>query len=639
MKPKVAATLPWSRSGRDLAADVRWELRHQLNTVASYAQWTLVPVVLLTLSALWPHMKHDTLLNWAGMAATQMVGSVWNSHINRKRLQEQNSGDNFLLRNSLYFGLAGLVWGFLPLFAAVGGDERAYWMALLIGSVIVTLLALILSTSHRIFYSALAAATVPVVASLFTGPGFTPQLLALGLIYLVALVAVHNTLYQVHLDRVHAALRNEAHAAALANRLEHHDALTGLYNRTGLLRWLQLFPFTPGYRAITLVLGNIKGFADINLLHGASVGDTLLVEVARRLVQLAGDQVCVARLNGAEFLLVDARPDANSESLAGILATLEKEDFLISDRRINISFQQCTLQGRPATIDTLLETARNRLQQGPAEAQRHPELGEQALLRRRALVTGFHQALHEGAIQPWFQPIIHCQDNHIIGWEALARWQHPERGVLLPDEFMEIARVSGHMRELTQAMCDQSLRFAALLAREPGLAEQGISINFSIADLSSPDLLDWLPACLARHAVAATRLRIEISEREVLLQDRQLGLNLEGLKELGVLLAIDDFGTGYANIGQLLDLPADIVKLDKRFIRQLPAAGQGGTLVRAIIGMAQGMGKTTIAEGVENREQLDFLRSAGCTAYQGFLAGAALPEREACELARGWRGH
>lgn len=106
-----------------------------------------------------------------------------------------------------------------------------------------------------------------------------------------------------------------------------------------------------------------------------------------------------------------------------------------------------------------------------------------------------------------------------------------------------------------------------------------------------------------------------------------------------VLLAIDDFGTGYANIGQLLDLPADIVKLDKRFIRQLPAAGQGGTLVLAIIGMAQGMGKTTIAEGVENREQLDFLRSAGCTAYQGFLAGAALPEREACELARGWRGH
>ena len=121
MKPKVAVTVPWSMSSRSLAADVRWELRHQLNALASLAQWTIVPVVLLTLSALWYDVAHDALLSWTGIAALQTAGSSYNTHVNRRRLQEQNTSDNFLLRNTVVFGFAGLVWGLLPLTAALAG--------------------------------------------------------------------------------------------------------------------------------------------------------------------------------------------------------------------------------------------------------------------------------------------------------------------------------------------------------------------------------------------------------------------------------------------------------------------------------------------------------------------------------------
>jgi diguanylate cyclase len=635
MKPRVAATLPWSLSKQDQAADVRWELRHQLTTLASLAQWTMIPVLLLTLSGLWEDMDRSFLLAWGLLISIQMLAGLNNNRINNKRLQEQNSNDNFVLRNSLYYGMVGLLWGLLPLGAALLGNEQACWFALIIAMAVMTALVLILSTSHRIFYFALGAPGLLSFIALLLGPVYSPQLAALALIYLLALILMHNTLYQVHLDRVHASLRNAAHAAALANTLEHHDAQTGLYNRAGLHRWWQLYPHKTGnYRALTLALGGIKGFSDINLLHGSSVADALLVEIATRLVRkTAGDEhVALARLGGAEFLLVDARPEADAEALVQLFTSLEHEDFVISDRLIHISIQPSTVHGKADDLDLLIEHARSRLL-----SPRSASCEDSTAFRIRSnLVTSFHYALENEEIQAWFQPIVDCVENRIIGWEALARWQHPEQGTIAPETFIDIARISGQATQLTRSMFRASIRFIKSLV-EAGLSDCArVSINFTASDLASVGTLEWMRRHLEDDSQLASHLSIEISEKEALLHDVQLNENLQGIQDLGMKLVIDDFGTGYANISQLLVLPASTVKLDRHFIDKLPHDKQSVALVRAIITMASSMEMSTVAEGVESREQLIFLRDHGCDAYQGFLAGQALPAKDALALARTW---
>lgn len=645
MKPRVTVAIPWSLSTPPLTADVRWELRHQLTALSALAQWAMVPVILLTVSGLWLEMDQIVLRGWGMLAFVQTLLGVLNNRVNSKRLQQQNSPDDFMLRNSLYYAMAGMVWGLLPLGAALIGTERASWFALLINMAIMTSLVLILSTSHRIFYFALATSGLLTLTAVFMGPANSPQIVLLGLIYVLALIMMHNTVFQLHVDRVRTALSNAAHASALANTLEHHDAMTGLYNKAGLHQWLgrHVCP-DANYKTVTLALGNVKGFSDINLLHGSSVADALLVEIATRLIQKAGEGIGIARLNGAEFLLIDARPEADAGVLAQMLASLEREDFVISDRLVNISIQQSSVNGKAEDLDNLVETARAQLQPQRPDAGLGDNYREnyrdssdnQKLHNRRELVTGFHAALMNKDIQPWFQPIVSCSNNRIIGWEALARWRHPAQGLIAPENFLDIARISGHATQLTRMMFVAGVEFIGMLNKAALESSAQVSINFTASDLASATTLDWVQECLNEYGLQPTQLCIEISEKEALLQDAQLNENLRRIEELGILLAIDDFGTGYANLSHLLDLPAATVKLDKRFIDKLPHDIPSVALVRAIITMATSMNMRTVAEGVEREEQLEFLRENGCSAYQGYLAGPALPTRDAIELAQGW---
>lgn len=627
MKARLSFVLPWSSQGPTLAEELRWELRGQLTSLAGIALWGLLPVILLIVSGLWWDLQQSLLLGWGGLALLQTLLGYVNNHLNQRCMERRTGADHFLRRNTFYYIGMSCIWGLLPLLAAINGTERAAWFTLLVLLAILTALVLVLSSSHRIFHAALLPSGLLLLASLWLGPVYSPQLFLLGSIYLVTLALMHQLLYQMQLQRVRDSLQHAATASALAHTLEHHDALTRLYNKAGLQQWLEQQRDKPDCGTLTLALLAVKGLSDINELYGSATAEELLCRLAERLDSNSDEQHSCARLGGAEFLLLELGPKPNPERLLQQLASLEHEPFDLDGRHVSISLQQACVQGPVGELEALIELARSRLQSQGGSAN------DILLSRRRELVTRFHTALAQGQIQPWFQPLKDCNSGRIIGWEALVRWEHPEYGVLLPDSFLDIARICGQASELTRVTGEAGARFLRRLLDAGASDAAQLSLNVTAADLVSDDTLRWLQALVSSHGLEPTRFTIELPEKEALLQDPQFSASLHTMRAAGMQLAIDDFGTGYANLSHLLDLPATTLKIDKHFVSKLPDDKRSVALVRAMLAMAQSMGMHTVAEGVEREEQLEFLRSNGCQACQGFLGGNPMPADQALAFA------
>jgi EAL domain-containing protein (putative c-di-GMP-specific phosphodiesterase class I) len=315
-----------------------------------------------------------------------------------------------------------------------------------------------------------------------------------------------------------------------------------------------------------------------------------------------------------------------------MVALLESKPYDAGGQMITISMRQAWVKGSVRDLGALVELARARQQ----SLQPDDSLASLALANRRKLVRDFHLALVNGHIQTWFQPIFDCRTNAVSSWEALARWQHPEHGLLLPTSFLTIARVTRCMPELTRIMLQSSARFVRALQQQGQATLARVHLNITVSELGNPDTLDWIERALSETGMPPGSLVIELTEKDALIVDEQLARNLARMQRIGIPLAIDDFGTGYSNLGRLLDLPAQAIKIDKRFIDKLPDDKNSRALVRSMITLASGLGMKTIAEGVEHPAQLEFLRDNGCDACQGFNFSAALPFDEALSLAQVW---
>ncbi|MDY6984603.1 MAG: GGDEF domain-containing phosphodiesterase, partial [Pseudomonadota bacterium] len=432
--------------------------------------------------------------------------------------------------------------------------------------------------------------------------------------------------------RLRGLVHRRAHA--FVRMLEHHDPLTGLLNRAGLEDWIGTHRLSPDDNPRALIaMGTIVGFTELNALYGAQVADSLLAGVARRLVDASRGMLGVARLGGAEFIVVDLRPDSDPRTLVGMLAALESKPYDAAGQQLTIGVRQAWVRGSVRDIGALVELARARLQ---AQYDADDSLASLALSQRRELVRDFHRALVTGDIQAWFQPIIDCRTNALCGWEALARWQHPQHGQLLPSTFLAIARVARQMPELTRLMLHASARFVHALLQQGHIAAARVHLNITVGELGNPQTLDWMERIINETGVAPDTIVIELTEKDALIVDERLAHNLGRLQRIGMPLAIDDFGTGHSNLSRLLDLPADAIKIDKRFVDQLPQDKQSAALVRSMTTLASGLGMKVIAEGVERQAQLDFLRGIGCDACQGFRFSAALPVAAALEFAATW---
>ena len=622
-------------SEQGLTDHLRRELQLQQIAMSVSIQWGVYPVVLMATIGLWRQMQHLPLLIWCALTASASLTAVFHRWRDRRMLLTSGSAiPDFTQRNAILYAMIGTVWGSLPLLAALFGTVEANWFSMVISLAALASLALILSTTQVVYVAAMLPAGLFILLAIVIGPLPRLELISMTAVYLAVMMLLHKTLFRMQVDRVRASASQAAQAVALVRMLEHHDPLTGLLNRAGLEDWLSnnIDSREDNPQAL-VVMGTIVGFTELNTLYGAQVADSVLAGVARRLSDASLGALGIARLGGAEFLLVDLRPDTNPDALLQMLAMLEGKPYEALGQSLAIGMRRAWVKGSVREMGALVELTRAQLQ---SQSDADDSLASLALANRRELVREFHRALINGEIQAWFQPIIDCRTNMLSGWEALARWQHPVHGQLLPPTFLAIARVARQMPELTRMVLRASTRFVHALQKQGHAHAARVHLNITVSELGNPHTLEEIESILADANLAPGAIVVEVTEKDVLIVDEQLTRNLRRMQQIGMPLAIDDFGTGHSNLSRLLDLPADAIKIDKRFIDKLPQDKHSAALVRSIITLGSGLGMKVIAEGVEQPSQLQFLRENGCDACQGFSFSAALAHDAALLFARTW---
>ncbi|UFZ02021.1 EAL domain-containing protein [Bradyrhizobium ontarionense] len=405
--------------------------------------------------------------------------------------------------------------------------------------------------------------------------------------------------------------------------IAHHDALTGLHNRASFSDYLATTVDeavrTGGTFAILCL--DLDRFKEINDLHGHFVGDELLREAARRL-QAVASGAFLARVGGDEFIVVllgDAQAAAAGE-LAEQLRTSLGGDIEIAGRQLRIGLSigiaRAPADGNDPT--TLLANADIALYRAKADGRNairlfEPDMAAQ-LRDRRELQHDLQSAVGNGELRLDYQPLMRVGGD-IVGFEALARWQHPRRGLVPPGVFIPLAEESGLIVAMGEWILRAACREAASWSKE-----LKISVNLSPVQCRNDDIVRLVHEVLIDSGLSPGRLELEITEG-VLIDDFSGAVSiLRRLKALGVRIALDDFGTGYSSMSYLQAFPFDMIKIDRSFISNLDRA-QSKAILSGIIGLARGLELPVTAEGVETQAQLDVLACAGCDFAQGFLIG------------------
>jgi len=422
-------------------------------------------------------------------------------------------------------------------------------------------------------------------------------------------------------------------------KLAYWDTLTGLPNRVqfrNAVTEATEAARTAG-RSVAVVMLDLDRFKHVNDVLGYRFGDLMLKGVAERLAQQAvrgGD--LVARLDGDEFavLLADLDP-ANDQALAQAVAQRINQamdrSLTLEDQAVDISASIgiALWPHHAADTDTLL----SRAEVAMYSAKRHrdgPTLYDAKLdassSQTLSLLTELRHAVDHGELRLYLQPKLGLDTARVVGAEALMRWQHPQRGLVPPMEFIPFAEQTGFVRVLTMWIFEQAAREWKRL-HDNGL-QITLSVNLSTRDLLDQDLPQKFEALLIRHTVPAEAFCLEITESAIMDDpERALG-TLERLNGLGFRLSIDDFGTGYSSLAYLKRLPVDELKIDKSFVLSMERDLDDARIVRSTIDLAHGLGLTVVAEGVENAQSWELLRALHCDEAQGFHMSRPLPADE-----------
>ena len=406
--------------------------------------------------------------------------------------------------------------------------------------------------------------------------------------------------------------------------LAHHDTLTGLANRARFMEMLtEALPTCPAVLCIDL-----DRFKAVNDLFGHETGDALLRTVAEKLTVLANGQCSIGRLGGDEFAVVVPGPDAPrfAAQLARQIIENLAHPKIVEGRfthvGASVGIAVAGLDG--ADSSDLLRSADLALyrakRQGKGQFCFFEAEMDLAAKERRELEADLRDALRAGQIELHYQPLADLETGQVTGFEALARWDHPQRGAIAPDLFIPIAEECGLIAELGSYVLHRAASQAAGWA--PALR---VAVNLSPLQFVQGDLEADVKAILDETGLDPCRLELEITEG-LLIRDADRALSiLEQLKDLGIRIAMDDFGTGYSSLSYFRQFPFDKVKIDQSFVREMGSNRQALAVVQAVIGLGRGLGMPVVAEGVETQAQLEGLRSEGCTEVQGFLVGRPQP--------------
>ena len=431
------------------------------------------------------------------------------------------------------------------------------------------------------------------------------------------------------LERAVAERTTELQAAnARAQHLADHDALTGLPNRRLLEdRLTQALAQSYRNRKQTAVMFvDLDRFKNINDSLGHSVGDVLLKEVAKRLVKQLRVVDTICRTGGDEFVVVlpEIKQADDAANVAQKIIENLSQPIQVDERELtvtpSIGIAVFPDDGRDA--ETLIRNADAAMyhakEMGRANSQFFTEQMNLSATRRLSLENDLRRALVRGELRVHYQPIVDAMTGATSAHEALVRWEHPERGLVLPTEFIQVAEDTGMILKIGEWVLLEACRWATFIGIERGLP---VSVNLSARQFNDPKLVQLVSRALAETGLPAHLLMLEITESTAMRQtDVTLG-TLKKLKDLGVSIAIDDFGTGYSSFSYLKLFPVDTLKIDRSFVSEVEHDGDHRAIVAAIIALAQVLGLKVIAEGVETEAQKQFLRGFGCEHVQGYLTG------------------
>jgi len=433
--------------------------------------------------------------------------------------------------------------------------------------------------------------------------------------------------------------RAEARVAYMAQ----HDGLTGLPNRNQLRQQMEealIHARRNGDQIAVIVLG-IDNFKSVNDTLGHGVGDKLLRSVGKRLRSVLREEDRLARLNSDKFAIVQSglkRPE-DAVLLAGRLLQAIHEPYLLYGQSlvVSASIGIAMAPGDGEEPERLLKNADLALSRAKNDARGTFSFFESEMdarvQSRRKIEVDLREAIENGGLRPYYQPLIDLASGRITGVEALVRWPHPERGMIPPSEFIPVAEETGLVNALGAMMLRRACMDAVLWPEDVRVA-----VNLSPLQFRTGSLLAQVMDALKASGLPARRLELEITETLLLEKSSQVQATLHALRALGVRISMDDFGTGYSSLSYLRSFPFDKIKIDQSFVRDLASNRGAQAIVRAIVSLGLGLGVTITAEGVETEEELACLRAEGCHEGQGFLFSSARPHSIIMALLKAQQG-
>jgi diguanylate cyclase (GGDEF)-like protein len=378
----------------------------------------------------------------------------------------------------------------------------------------------------------------------------------------------------------------------------------------------------------------------LNDTLGHDHGDLLLVEVAQRIQAHVREVDTVARLGGDEFVVlfeeISTDVDEATQKVAMIAeklrAALAAPYFLDGyEHHSSPSIGVCLYRGTEESVDALLKRADMAMYQakdaGRNAVRFFDPVMQQAVETRAALEAELRRAIPGRQLRLYYQLQV-GDDHRPLGAEALVRWMHPVRGMVMPAQFIPVAEESSLILDIGNWVLDAACRQLAVWEKNAQMRTLVLAVNVSAAQFRMHDFVEKVTAVTRLYGINPARLKLELTESVVLNDVADVVEKMRALKELGVKLSMDDFGMGYSSLAYLKQLPLDQLKIDQSFVRNIATDTNDAVMVQAIIDMAQNFRMDVIAEGVETEEQLDFLRQNGCLAYQGYLFSKPVPVDE-----------
>ncbi|MEJ3590591.1 putative bifunctional diguanylate cyclase/phosphodiesterase [Pseudomonas bubulae] len=490
-------------------------------------------------------------------------------------------------------------------------------------------------------YTGMAAANFPIGSFCgaaidgLSGNGLDNLVLVSSLAVLV--IALLTSIFDARLDARTAAL---ADSLTLANeeltQLALHDTLTGLPNRILLADRIgqAMSKVAEQGGCFSLMFIDLDGFKPVNDAFGHHLGDRLLREVALRLREQLRSQDTLARIGGDEFvLLVRLLEPDDAPQVAARQVGLLSRAFRVDEHELLISASVgiALYPGNGLTAEELLMNADAAMYHAKGAGKNGYSFFDASMntnaRKQLQLLQDLRQALELQQFRLHYQPKFDASNSRPVGAEALLRWEHPQQGLLLPENFIDLAEKTGLIIPIGDWVLNEACRQMRIWF-DQGYSHWRIAINLSALQFCYSGLVDSVVAALERHRLPANSLTLEITETTAMSDADASMVVLQRLSQMGVDLSIDDFGTGYSSLMYLKRLPANELKIDRGFVRDLEHDSDDAAIVSAIVALGQALGLRIVAEGVETDTQQSFLTTLGCDALQGFLLGEPLPAEQ-----------